>query len=83
MLLEEAVYTPAGKARIIELLDVLGLTRSDSAKFAVLRLIRGQLLRRPRAGGVGVTAAGRGHWIGWVELRTDRVDEVALATPAG
>ena len=53
-LIDEAVYTPAAKARMVELLEVLGLTRSDSAEMAVLRQIRGRLVRRPQGGGVEV-----------------------------
>jgi hypothetical protein len=54
------------------LLQVLGLLWSDSGEFAVLRRIRGRLLRRPTGGApVEVVAFGRAAWIGWVELKTD------------
>src|SRR5215204_2115597 len=72
-LLEQPSYTPAVKARIVELLDVLGLAGSDTAEFAVLRRIRGRLLRRPQGGGVEIVATGRADWVGWVDLTTDRV----------
>jgi len=58
-LFEEAIYTDAIKARILELLTALGLQRSDDSEFVRLRKIRGQLLRRPRSGPVRVVAAGR------------------------
>ena len=77
-LLEEPVYTDAAKARILELLATLGLQRSDDSEFVRLRKIRGQLLRRPRSGSVQVVAAGRADWIGWVELKTEQVDELAM-----
>jgi endonuclease/exonuclease/phosphatase family metal-dependent hydrolase len=77
-LLEEPVYTAEVKAGILRMLDRLGLTRADAAKFARLRQNRGRLLKRPRTGGVEIVAGGRGDWIGWVELTTDRVDELAI-----
>ena len=77
-LLEEPEYTPAIRDQIVEQLDVLELTRDDEGPFALLRQNRGRLLRRPRAGGVEVVAAGRGDWIGWVELTTEPVDELAM-----
>ena len=77
-LLEEAIYTDVIKARILELLTTLGLQRSDDSEFVRLRKIRGQLLRRPRSGPVQVVAAGRPDWIGWVELKTEPVDELAM-----
>jgi endonuclease/exonuclease/phosphatase family metal-dependent hydrolase len=76
-LLEEPVYTDAIKARIVELLDILGLLHSDDSEFVRLRKIRGQLLRRPRTGPVVVVAAGRGSWVGWTELKTEAVNEWA------
>jgi endonuclease/exonuclease/phosphatase family metal-dependent hydrolase len=81
-LVEEPVYTEPMKARMVDLLLTLGLTRSDSAEFAVLRQIRGHLVSRPRAGGVTVVAQGRGDWVGWVELTTEPVTEAAVANTA-
>jgi endonuclease/exonuclease/phosphatase family metal-dependent hydrolase len=80
-------YTDGVKAEILQCLDTLGLLRSDSAEFAVLRRIRGKLLKRtlPRVGQPGTTtvvAKGRSSWIGWVELTTERVDELALTHTA-
>jgi len=78
VLLEEPVYTDPIKARILALLQTLGLERSDDSKFVRLRKIRGQLLRRPRSGPVQVIANRRADWIGWVELKTEQVDELAM-----
>ncbi|MGI8720765.1 MAG: hypothetical protein ACR2JG_00920, partial [Geodermatophilaceae bacterium] len=77
-LLQEDTYDDAVKTRILMLLDKLGLTRSDESEFVRLRKIRGRLLRRPRSGPVEVVAAGRARWIGWVELKTEHVDELAM-----
>jgi endonuclease/exonuclease/phosphatase family metal-dependent hydrolase len=81
-LLEEPVYTDAVKAGILRELGRLGLRGGDTATFARLRQNRGRLLRRSRDGRVEVVAGGRADWIGWVELTTDRVDEVALLNTA-
>ena len=67
---------------MVELLDVLELTRSDAAEYAVLRQVRGHLVKRPRAGGVEIVAAGRADWVGWVELTTEPVTEAAVANTA-
>lgn len=81
-LLEEPVYTTELKAEILRELGKLGLRHGDTAKFARLRQNRGRLLRRSRDGRVEVVAGGRSDWIGWVELTTDRVDELALLNTA-
>lgn len=77
-LFEEPVYTDPVQARMLELLQTLGLQRSDDSAYVRLRKIRGQLLRRPRSGPVQVVARGRADWIGWVELKTEQVDELAM-----
>jgi endonuclease/exonuclease/phosphatase family metal-dependent hydrolase len=77
-LLEEPVYYTEIQQDILSELAKLGLLRGDTAKFARLRQNRGRLLKRPRNKPVEVIAAGRSDWIGWVELTTDRVDEIGL-----
>ncbi|MBL7259838.1 endonuclease/exonuclease/phosphatase family protein [Paractinoplanes lichenicola] len=81
-LLEEPVYTDEIKHDILRELGRLGLRKGDTAKFARLRQNRGRLLRRSRDGKVHVIAGGRADWIGWVELTTDRVQELALVNTA-
>ncbi len=66
-------YDDATKAEILEQLAVLGLVRSDSARFAVLRKLRGRLLTRHQDGTTTVVASGRADWVGWVELVTESV----------
>ena len=82
-LLEEPVYDELTRREILRELARLGLRNGDTAKFARLRQNRGRLLRRSRDGAVTVVAAGRASWIGWVELTTDRCDELALEHTAG
>lgn len=70
------------EADILEQLNTLGLLKSDEGPFAYLRKMRGQLLRRPRSGSPELVAAGRKDWVGFVELKTVAVDEVATANTA-
>ncbi|GGL00164.1 endonuclease/exonuclease/phosphatase family protein [Mangrovihabitans endophyticus] len=82
VLLEETAYTPDVSREILRELGRLGLRHSDAARFARLRQNRGRLLRRRRNGPVEIVAGGRADWIGWVELTTDCVQELALANTA-
>ncbi len=79
-LLERDPYSDSERARILELLEFLGISRQDEGEFVQLRKIRGALLRRPRdrTKPVTVVAKGRSEWIGWVELKTEHVDELAM-----
>ncbi len=90
-LFEQEVYTPAVKAEILVLLKELKLLRDDgdvtrTSTFAILRRIRGRLLRRPQndpdGSQVTVIASGRGAWTGWVDLIKDRIEEKAIANTA-
>jgi endonuclease/exonuclease/phosphatase family metal-dependent hydrolase len=81
-LLEAPVYTPELQRDILRELGRLGLRQGDVARFARLRQNRGRLIRRKRDGHVEFVAGGRADWIGWVELTTDRVDELALLNTA-
>src|SRR5919107_393585 len=75
-------YEAEDKARIVELLDALGLSRGDESDWVILRRNRGQLLSRHRDGSVEVKAKGRGDWIGWLELKRESVDEEATRNTA-
>lgn len=75
---EEEIYTPARKNRILELVETLELNRFNEGPLALIRKIRGAIIRRPRAGGIEVVANGRGNWIGWAELKTAPVNEIAI-----
>ena len=77
-LLEEPAYTAPIKLQIVQLLTALGLNKKDDGgKYAVLRQNRGRLVKRPKAGGLEIVATGRDDWVGWVELKTEPVDELA------
>ena len=38
----------------------------------------GKLLKRAKAGGIEIVATGRESWVGWVELKTEAVNERAM-----
>jgi endonuclease/exonuclease/phosphatase family metal-dependent hydrolase len=81
-LLCELVYTAAIQAQVVDLLDKLGLSASDDGgTYARLRQNRGRLLRRV-AGKIQIVAGGRLDWIGWVELKTEPVNELATTHTA-
>lgn len=76
---QQAVYSPADKTRILELMKDLGILRSDEGPFVLLRKIRGKLIRRPQSGNAfEILASGRDSWLGWVELKTAPVNAIAI-----
>jgi endonuclease/exonuclease/phosphatase family metal-dependent hydrolase len=82
-ILGKTTYAAADRSAILTGLSKLGLAkRDDGGKFARLRQNRGRLLKRPGGGPPQVVAAGRGDWIGWVELKMEEVDETATRTTA-
>ncbi len=82
-LVGEEIYTDQIKAEILQHLATLGLERSDNAELAVLRQVRGRLVKRPAAPKpVEVVAGGRPDWIGWVDLTKERVNELAMTHTA-
>ena len=81
-LMGEINYTEARKRRMTELLVELGLEKSDTGPFVILRRNRGGLLKRPRAGGIEITAAGRADWVGSLKLRDEPINEHAMRNTA-
>ncbi len=75
-------YTANDKKKIVELLDTLGLKKSDESKYAILRQNRGHLVKRPQGKPVDVVANGRDDWIGWVDLQLEQVNEEATRNTA-
>lgn len=75
-LIAEPVYTAAIKRDILATLVRMGLLKNDENRFAILRQNRSRLLSRPRNAEPQIVAAGRGSWIGWVELKNEPVDEI-------
>jgi endonuclease/exonuclease/phosphatase family metal-dependent hydrolase len=81
-LIGKPAYSAADKRRMVELLEALGLGRSDDAEYVRLRRNRGDFLRRPKGGGIEILAEGRADWNGWVELEREPVDDVAMLMTA-
>ncbi|MGD9659251.1 MAG: endonuclease/exonuclease/phosphatase family protein [Methylocystis sp.] len=81
-LLAQPSYSAADKSRMAKLLRALGLERSDTGEFVILRRNRGALLRRPRSGGVEIVADGRADWVGSLELIDEPIDEQAMRNTA-
>lgn len=81
-LLELATYTEAARTRMAELVGVLGLTKSDTGPYVILRRNRGALLTRHGDGRISIKATGRADWIGWVELRPAPINVTAILNTA-
>lgn len=75
-------YTAADKSSMLESLDRLGLRDDDESKYVLLRQNRGRLIKRPPSGAPEIVANGRGDWIGWLELKTEAVNEIATRMTA-
>ena len=76
-LFEEAVYTNEIKARIVALLKAFGIDKRNDGKYVILRENRGHLVKHSAVSGPTVVARGRSDWTGWLELRTELVNEAA------
>lgn len=81
-LFEHGNYTDLRKQRMLELLDELGLTKSNTGPYVRLRQLRNQVVRRPRNGDPYIVAGGRDDWVGWVEAKTEPVAETAIDNTA-
>jgi endonuclease/exonuclease/phosphatase family metal-dependent hydrolase len=82
-LFAKPTYTPAVKKAILKGLKELGVLKDDNAGgYVRLRQNRGKLLKRPKSDPVEVVADGRDDWIGWLELKTEQVNEIATQNTA-
>lgn len=86
-LFDRQVYSDAVKARLLELIENLGMLNRDdgsSNTFTRIRKIRGKLIKRPRNSALPreIVASGRDDWVGWCELKTEAVDEIAMVLTA-
>lgn len=79
-LFEKETYSSADKKRMLGLIEELGMLKRDEGPFTRIRKIRGRLITRPRnkSKPIAIVANGRSDWIGWCELRTSAVDELAM-----
>jgi endonuclease/exonuclease/phosphatase family metal-dependent hydrolase len=86
-LFEKDVYSATDKARMLFLIQALGMLHRDEGTtrtFTRIRKIRGQLIKRPRNATLAreIVAGGRDDWVGWCELKTEAVDEMAMTLTA-
>jgi endonuclease/exonuclease/phosphatase family metal-dependent hydrolase len=94
-IIKQAVYTPADKEKIRELLVTLDIYSIDAQgvirrketlfpKWAWLRKNRGTFDREPQDAtqSVEIIARGRGDWIGWIELATEPTNEIGTRMTA-
>lgn len=82
ILLQGPIYTPAIKKAILASLEKLGLKKSNDSEFVILRENHGHLLKRPKSGPVEVIADKRADWIGWLDLKTEAVNDKAVQMTA-
>src|SRR5690606_36097724 len=75
---EKDEYTTDDLKRMKHLFKILKLEKSDHGEFVILRKIRGKIVSRPRNRPMEINARGRKDWIGWVELKTAHVNELAV-----
>lgn len=83
-----ADYTPAGKARMIQLLLQLDVYRDDNGivrrkrvpdpQWAWLRANRGSFDVEHVATGIEIAANNRSDWVGWLELATETINETTV-----
>jgi endonuclease/exonuclease/phosphatase family metal-dependent hydrolase len=82
-LFEEETYSLVDKRRILSLMKVLGIDKKDDGGgYVTLRQNRGRLIKRSTLGGAEIVAQGRSGWSGWVEMKSDLVNEAATRNSA-
>jgi endonuclease/exonuclease/phosphatase family metal-dependent hydrolase len=79
-LIQKEEYSPDDEE---EMLDIMRrnkglLGTSQKSKYIWLRVIRGKFIKRSQGGSVEIVANGRNDWIGWFELKTETISEVAI-----
>ena len=81
-ILGQQVYGAADKTELARLLIALGLENSDESALVRLRRNRGELLKRPKTGGIEILADGRADWVGSLELREAPVNHESMLNTA-
>ncbi|WP_289355566.1 endonuclease/exonuclease/phosphatase family protein [Paenibacillus sp. S-12] len=80
-LIAQQTYSSTDKIEIVRLMEALGLKEKDESDFVILRRNRGKFVTR-KNGTLKVVANGREDWIGWLELKTEAVNERATQNTA-
>ena len=91
-MIEQPAYSPADKARMIQLLVQLDIYRvsngivrryrTPTPKCTWLRANRGAFDVEHTDSGIEIVATGRSSWVGWLELATEPVDETSTRMTA-
>lgn len=81
-LFQKSAYSAGDKLAILEGLKKIGLGKNDDNQNVRLRQNRGKLVRRPKGKPAEIVANGRGDWLGWLELVTEAVNDVATQNTA-
>lgn len=79
---EEDVYTSEMKSSMLAMLKTLGIDKRHDSKFLILRENRGRLVSYSPLWGARIVANGRADWQGWLELKTEIVNDRATQTIA-
>jgi endonuclease/exonuclease/phosphatase family metal-dependent hydrolase len=78
-LFDAPAYTDDIKERILAGLKALGIDKQNDGKFVLLRENRGQLVQYSKLKGTRIVANGRKDWVGWLELKTELINETATS----
>jgi len=76
-IIQKPVYSKADKKKLLKCIEELNLNSKGESKYFILRKTRGQLIKKPKNKPPEIVAAGRDSWIGWLELKTGPVNEIA------
>jgi endonuclease/exonuclease/phosphatase family metal-dependent hydrolase len=81
-LLEQEVYSEETKARLLAIMRKLGIDKKNDSRFVILRENRGQLVTYSKLRGTRIVAGGRNDWVGWLELKTEVINDIATRNTA-
>ena len=82
--IQKQVYSENDKNAMLEILSTRhkGVLSSGQSRHIRLNEIRGRLIKKPRNAPIEIGVTGRNDWIGWFELKTDTIKEVAIENTA-
>ena len=83
VLFQKEVYSASDKKRMLTLLEKWDLLSiRPKSEYLELRKTRGQLFRVPKSGSPEIVANGRADWVGWIDLKTEPIEDEAIANTA-
>lgn len=84
-LIGQDMYSAADKKELLKIMGNhpgLNSPQKKESTYLQLRDIRGDFFKKPQGKPVEIVANGRGDWIGWFELKTEPIKEVATENTA-